>query len=121
MKNIQDTVHTSNPKTQEQSKTEDGRRVLAGNIESIEAITNTIRSLQIERAESPDMDDHLMLDFTTNLAHTMPSILEGNYETRLATVLRLSKTSEESCLDEIHSVFVQRSFRHECVVLAESA
>ena len=41
------------------------------------------------------MDDHLMLDFPTNLAQTMPSILEGDYETRLATVLRLSKTSEE--------------------------
>ena len=26
-----------------------------------------------------------------------------------------------SCLDEIHSIFVQRSFRHKCVVLAESA
>ena len=26
-----------------------------------------------------------------------------------------------SCLDEIHSVFVQRSFCHKCVVLAESA
>ena len=41
------------------------------------------------------MDDHLMLDFTTNLAQIMPSILESDYETRLATVLRLSKTSEE--------------------------
>ena len=51
VKNIQGPDHTSTPQNPEQSKTEDGRRVLAGNIESIQAITNTIRSLQIERAE----------------------------------------------------------------------
>ena len=35
--------------------------------------------------------------------------------------IKMRKVIDMSCLDEIHSVFVQRSFRHKCVVLAEPA
>ena len=71
------------------------RQEIANNVESVEKLTNKIRSLQLERDEDEDPDDHLMLDFTTDLALTMPSILEGDYDQRLATVMRLSKSTAE--------------------------
>ena len=89
--------HTSTPMDPKKSKTEEHRQILADNVESVEKITSKIRSLQLERDtdEDSDPDDHLMLDFTTDLAQTMPSILEGDYDQRLATVIRLSKSTAE--------------------------
>ena len=45
--------------------------------------------------ESTDEDEQRMLDSTTDIARTMPNILEGTYDERLETVLRLSKSSPE--------------------------
>ena len=67
---------------------------MASNVQSTEELTTEIRSLQLE-VESTDEDEQLMLDFTTDLARTIPSILEGNYDARLVTVIRLSKSSTE--------------------------
>ena len=90
---IQGPELTSTPK----SKTEEHRQEIANNMESVEKLTNKICSLQTEKEDDEDQDDHLnlMLNFTTDLAIHMPSILEGDYDERLATVTRLSKSTAE--------------------------
>ena len=86
---------TSTPNHPE-SKTEEHRREIASNVESVEKITGKLKSLQLERtSDESEEDDLLMLDFTTSLAKTMPSILEGNYDERLATVMDLSRQTAE--------------------------
>jgi hypothetical protein len=74
-----------------ESRTEEHRRNIAANVEEVDILTEKIKKIQLDQTDDEtDKDDMTMLDFTTTLARTMPSILEGTYGERLDTVMDLS-------------------------------
>ena len=63
-------------------------------MEKIENLSKQIRDLHISDDDFNE-DDVLLLDYPTEIAKTMPELLEGNYQQRLNTVNKLTRSSEE--------------------------
>jgi hypothetical protein len=79
-----------------ESRTEEHRRNIAANVEEVDILSETIKKLQLEETDDEAVqDDMIMMDLTTTLGRTMPSILEGTYEERLSIVMDLSRKTEE--------------------------
>ena len=86
IQNLGEPEQTSTPLRS--SETEHNRLILEADVQAIEDLTTGIRSLQLNE-ESCDEDEQIMLEDTTDIARTMPCLLEGTYEQRLATVNQL--------------------------------
>lgn len=89
-----DPLRTSTPTQPRKSRTEEKRLLLKNNVENIEHLSKQIRDLHISDDDF-DEDDVLLLDYATEIAKTMPELLEGNYQQRLNTVNKLTRSSEE--------------------------
>ena len=63
-------------------------------MEHIEHLSKQIRDLHVRDDDFND-EDLLLMDYATDIARTLPSLLEGTYQQRLNTVKELARSSEE--------------------------
>ena len=66
------------------------------NVENIERLSRQLRDVHISDDDF-DEDDVLLLDYATEIATTMPELLAGDYQERLATVKKLTRVQRRCC------------------------